>query len=445
MPSSSRPVASVFRMDVFFVLSFLSCRLNPPFDAPKRPLMRLPDFVSSIVRRRTRWVGMAFALVAVALLARWAVGRSVDAARVERRDVVETLVVNGRVLAQSRSDLGATVSGTVRSVDVEEGDRVAEGEVLVRLDDTEARAALREAEARVSQADARLALLRGTTEQENAEAVASAKAVVEEADAQYRRRSALHDEGVVSAEEVDSARRARDVARTALASAEARAKSTATGGSEARIARASLDEARAARASAAERLAKMDVRAPAPGVVVAKLVEPGEAVQPGKAVLSVILDRETRLIAQPDEKALASVHVGQRAKASADAYPDRSFDASVSYVSPAVDLQRGTFDVKFDVPDPPDYLKADMTLSIEIVTGERKNALVVATEAIRDLATDPWVLVIRGRRATRTAIVLGVRGDSASEVTSGLAEGDVVVVDIRVRAGDRVRPTYEEK
>ncbi len=123
------------------------------------------------------------------------------------------------------------------------------------------------------------------------------------------------------------------------------------------------DPAAAAVEAAAARLSQLRVLAPEPGVVLVRAVEPGDVVSPGKALLTLALDRETQILAQPDEKNLPALRVGQKARASADAFPDRSFPAEVISISPGVDVARGTVDVKLRVPAPPDELKTDMTLS----------------------------------------------------------------------------------
>ena len=340
-------------------------------------------------------------------------GPAVEAVRISRTDLLETLVVSGRVLARSKASLGSPVIGRVEAVLVEEGDRVKAGQVLARLDESEAAAALAEARARLerSRGAARLSA-------EEARTQAALGLAIEER--QLARVASLRAEGFVSEREEDDARRARDLARSALAAATANAAAAAAGGADERAAAAAV-------AFAEARLAQLRVLAPEAGVILVRSAEPGDVVSPGKVLLSMALDRETQLLAQPDEKNLPSLRPGQKARASADAFPARAFDAEVISISPGVDVARGTVDVKLRVPDPPAELKTDMTLSVELEVGKRTGALVVPLEAVRDAASEPWVLAVRGRRAVRTPVTLGARGGAVAEVVKGLAEGDVVV------------------
>ena len=97
-----------------------------------------------------------------------------------------------------------------------------------------------------------------------------------------------------------------------------------------------------------------------------RAVEPGDIVSPGKRLLVVNSSGETRLTAQIDEKNLPYLKIGQAARASSEAFPERSFAARLYYISPGVDITRGSVEARFRVPEPPDYLRADMTVSIDI-------------------------------------------------------------------------------
>ena len=352
-------------------------------------------------------------LALLAFGARALCGPAVEAVRISRTDLLETLVVSGRVLARSKASLGSPVIGRVEAVLVEEGDRVKAGQVLARLDESEAAAALAEARARLERS-------RGAARLSAEEAMTQAALGLAIEERQLARVASLRAEGFVSEREEDDARRARDLARSALAAATANAAAAAAGGADERAAAAAV-------AFAEARLAQLRVLAPEAGVILVRSAEPGDVVSPGKVLLSMALDRETQLLAQPDEKNLPSLRPGQKARASADAFPARAFDAEVISISPGVDVARGTVDVKLRVPDPPAELKTDMTLSVELEVGKRTGALVVPLEAVRDAASEPWVLAVRGRRAVRTPVTLGARGGAVAEVVKGLAEGDVVV------------------
>ena len=130
------------------------------------------------------------------------------------------------------------------------------------------------------------------------------------------------------------------------------------------------------------------------------------------------------------------------AKAVADAYPGQPFDAQLSYIAPAVDPQRGTVEVRLAVPNPPPFLRPDMTVSVELVGGVKKDTLVLPSGAVRDADREaPWALALQGGRAVRVPVKLGLRGVGAVEILDGLKEGDPVIPQTeKALPGDRVRP-----
>ena len=199
--------------------------------------------------------------------------------------------------------------------------------------------------------------------------------------------------------------------------------------------------------AAQARLAQTRVRAPTDARVLARLVEPGQIVQPGKALLSLALVGPTRLSAQVDERFLDQLAIDQSASVVADAFAGRRFAARVLSISPAVDPQRGAIEVKFALQgEAPAFLREDMTLSIEVETGRRARALILpAAVLIRTAdANIARVRVIENGRIEERDVALGLRTLGAAEVRLGLAEGDEVVRDPTVPLGQRARARVVE-
>jgi len=137
---------------------------------------------------------------------------------------------------------------------------------------------------------------------------------------------------------------------------------------------------------------------------------------------------DTELIVQIDEKNLRLLKLGQKALASADAYPDRRFAAEINFISPAVDPLRGSVEIRLRVPEPPDYLRQEMTISIDIETARHANALVVPADAVRDAGSpQPWLLVVRDGSVERQDVELGARSDGKIEIRKGIAVGEQIV------------------
>jgi HlyD family secretion protein len=372
-------------------------------------------------------------------------GPRILAERVLRADLVRTLVATGRVQTPYRVEIGAQVSGTATAVLVDRGDQVTQGQLLIRLEDSEARATLAQAAAAVAQAEARLREIEQVTSPVAEQALAQAQAIVENARRAHDRASQLRAAGVAPQSALDEARRALDVAEAQLRSVRTQAEGARPGGIARTLAETALRQARATLDVAEARFRYTVVRAPLDGTVIAREVDVGDAVQPGRALLTLSPEGDTEIVLRLDERNLGLVALGQPALASADAHPDRRFAAEVGFISPLVDPQRGSVEVKLRVPDPPAYLRQDMTVSVDIAVGRSDAALVVPATAVRDIGgPHPWALRIGpDGRAERRDLVLGLRGDDSVEVRAGLAEGDLVIPVAPpgrpVREGQRVR------
>lgn len=384
---------------------------------------------------------LALALLA-ALVAWWATRAPlVPAVSASMAPLVRTLQFSARVATQSRVEVGGTLTGRVLEVAVAEGAIVKEGDVLVRLQSAELRAALAQAQATEAQASARLAGLRSTGRSATQAAVAQATSVLLAAQAELQRTVDLVDKGFLSAARLDEVRRAVAVAQAQLDGARAQSAANAESGTEVVQAQAQLALASASRAAAEARLGETVLTAPADARVLSRMVEPGQIVQPGRALLGLALAGPLQLVAQVDERYLEQLQPGQVASVLADAYPTKRFTARVRSIAPLVDAQRGAIEVKLSLPQPvPAFLREDMTLSVEVQTARREQALVLPAEALRgDESAGPSVWLVRDGRVEARKVRLGLRTLDAVEILDGLGAGDLVLVGPAPQPGLRVR------
>ena len=369
-------------------------------------------------------------------------GPQVDALVVQSAPLVRTLQFSARVATLSRVDVGSTVTGRVAQVRVMEGTEVRQGDVLVQLESDELRAALAQAVAAERQAKARLEGLRSTGRTAAQAARAQADASLQAASASLARVQQLVAEGFYSPAQLDEARRAVDVARAQQLGAQAQLQATADAGTEVAQAQAQLALAQAATVAAQARLAQATLVAPADARVLVREVEPGQIVQPGKALLSLALAGPTQLVAQVDERFLEQLQLGQPAWVVADAFAAQRFAARVLSIAPAVDAQRGAIEVKFSIEQAPAFLREDMTLSVEVETARRERTLVLPQAALRGPAggDQASVLVLQDGRAQVRNVRLGLRTLDAVEVLGGLKESDTVLRGhASLQDGQRVR------
>ena len=396
---------------------------------------------------RSRILKRAAFLLAAAALAAYVgrnalLGTPVETVEVLRADLVQTVVASGRVMSPRRVRVGAVITGRVVAIPVTEGQAVKKGAELVLLEDKDVRAALAQAQAGVAQAEAKVRQLREVGLPAAQQALLQAEATLTQVRGQFDRTKRLQAQGFVGQSQLDDAQRNLDVAESQARAARVQVETNSTRGSDFAMAMTALEQARAAERVAQAKLPDMVVRAPVDGVLISRNVEVGDIVQPGKELFLLAPAGETQVIVQIDERNLSQLSLGQKALGSADAFPGRRFPAELIYINPGIDALRGSVEVRLRAPSPPDYLRQDMTVSVDIEVARRAQAVVAPTQAVRDATTaQPWVLAVRNGRAERVPVKVGLRGDGRLEVLEGATPGDALIPASLglITAGQKVR------
>ncbi len=396
--------------------------------------------------KRSRWrlVAAAIGLLGVALLTTYLLLRGPKVAVVQptRGRVTETVVSSGRVLAPAEINLGTLVTSTVGEVFVEEGDRVHVGQLLIQLEDSEMVAALSQAEAALVQAKAGRFELTKLSEPAARSNLQAAAATLADAKRTLSESKSLFESSFGTRADYDAAATAHALAKAQHRAAQLQFEATGSAGSQALLTSAGIAVATAQVERMTAQLARTRIESPVDGVVLARYLEPGDAVVAGTKLLLLSRTGDTRLVIEPDERNLARLALGQPAIASAEAFPSERFAAVVQYIAPSVDLQRGTIEVRLAVPEPPEYLKPHMTISVEVTIGEHDDTLLIPRQAVRELASDaPFVLVVEDQHVVQRPVRIGMRGDERVEVLDGLADDAWLIADetSKVASGDRVR------
>jgi HlyD family secretion protein len=370
-------------------------------------------------------VVLALAVIIIVLLATRTRVPVVEVAAVRPGgDAASTALLNasGYITPRRRATVAAKITARVLDVYVDEGMKVTEGQLLARLDDSDA---LRRLLAAKTQRDATAAQIKNL------------EVNLANAEREYKRQVELDKSGFTSTQELDAARTTAESLRAQIA--------------------ATREEVRAADAQIAVAQQDVDnctVRAPFAGVVVSKDAQRGEMVSPISAGggftrtgIATIVDMDSiEIEVDVNEAYIARVEPGQRVEAVLDAYPDWRIPAKVRTVIPTADRQKATVKVRiaFDKLDPrmlPDMGVKVSFLAGEPAAGQARAQAVVPREAVREIEGKPAVYVVRDGRLERRAVSLGNTGATDAEVTAGLSPGEQVVVGgpADLRDGQRVK------
>jgi HlyD family secretion protein len=365
---------------------------------------------------------LALALIYLGLTAELRPGqRDPDATyramRVERGDLLETVVASGTMEPLVRVPVIAEVSGIIAAVHVEEGDRVRRGQPLFELDRERlaARVAERRAELDLRRASARYDLV-GRAEAERDQKRRDRDRVAE-----------LHERSVASELELERAEHALRLAEIEVRDAHA----------EVAARRAAVAQARELLRQAQRDLDNAIIRAPIDGVVVEREGEIGRAIadvtSSGGTVIAVVADdRRIRLIAEVDENDIASVRVGQEALLSIDAFPGEEFAGRVRKISSAGSTAGNVsnFEIEVEV-ERDERLRVGMSSDARVVVREHHSVLLIPNLALVRNGSGPEVHVAdeSGSREGRLVTVsTGYSDGFQTIVEDGLREGDVILV-----------------
>jgi len=292
----------------------------------------------------------------------------VEPARSER--IVQTVDLVGTLLANESVTISPEIPGTIASIHFEEGDRVEEGDLLLRLDDSKLRARLREAEAAFALAESNL----GRSRQ-------------------------LLDRELISPSEHD-----QKVGEFAVAEATLNGRQ--------------------------EELRDATLLAPFAGIMGERRVSPGGYIETGEAVSTVVNVTPVRASFEVPERYFRKLSVGQTIELKVPAYPGLIFAGEVYFISPVIAPSSRTVLVKASVPNREMLLKPGMFGTLALSLDVREESVVVPESAVFQRGETPHLYVVSSDNRTELRpVTLGLRQAGAVEILSGLEAGETVIVE----------------
>jgi multidrug efflux pump subunit AcrA (membrane-fusion protein) len=358
-------------------------------------------------------------------------GLPVEVVKASLEEMIREIPLTGTIMPIKDSTIGVELSARVLEVNVTEGDMVRAGQVLVRLDDSAARARLQQAKAALTAAQKRLFVLKaGARTQERAVAkmaVAATKANVDKAALDLERSEELFKQGAVALERVDSDRNKYAVAMAQYESAKEQYSLMETGARKEEIeaAQADVKQAQAAVKLAQNDLAHTVLRAPITGLVYYKNIDVGQFPGTGDAVLKIATLNQVYFEATVPEKDLSSLSPGQQVNISVDALSGEQFAGRIERFWPTAGRD---FLARIAVINPKMELMPSMFARGNVLVEKHPRAIVVPKDALLDKDNGKMVYVVENNQALQRKVTLGLTNASLVEITSGVKEGEEVVV-----------------
>jgi HlyD family secretion protein len=395
-----------------------------------------PQHTTGFSRRPRLWTGIAVAALAIVLLAAFGSRQrdiSVLAAKATRQTIVSTVDTNGVVEPLNNFQAHAPLSAVVRQISVHEGQSVKPGELLLQLDDSDARAQEARAMAQVRAAEADLEALRaGGTREEvltNQTQLQTAKAELDAAQRSLSAMQRLEKQGAASAAEVKDAQTRLSVAQAQVDLLQKKLSSRFAQPEIAR-AQAQLDQAKAAHDAALDLLRQSNVRAPRAGTVYSVPVRQGQFVTAGDLLLQMADLGQVQVRAFVDEPEVGRLHHGQEVQVTWDALPGKSWQGQIIQV-PATIVTRGTRNVGeaiSRVDNTNGALLPNVNVTVKIVTDREADVLAVPREAVREQDGSSYVFEIRDGTLHMQSVATGLSNRTNIQITKGLSEGAEVAM-----------------
>lgn len=350
------------------------------------------------MKKRTSWTVVAFLVIAGLAVAGWALlpGRSrgkepaLKTARVVRRDIGSTVIATGIIkpMVGAEVKVGSRVSGVVKRLRAQIGDRVAAGQVIAELDDAELQTKLNL----------------------NVATLEKSKADREYSRSNLERLRPLFEKKFVSEQELDQAENGVKVTEAQVGQAQANVE----------LARVQLEYAR--------------IYAPVSGVIASISTQEGETVAASFAAptfVNIIDLGRLEVQAYVDETDIGRIGEGQEAAFTVDTYAETEFRGKVTAIYPKAVIQDNVVNyvVTIGITDAQGRtLRPEMTANVTVFLEKRENALVVPTPAVFRDGGERFVTVLENAVRERRKVKVGWRDGAYTEILEGLVEGETVVI-----------------
>ena len=314
--------------------------------------------------------------------------------------ITSYLDVTGTTLPLEKAKMGSKVEGTITQILVDEGDTIKKRQILFRLDSKDFLLDIEHAKAVLASAQA---------EREKAEHD------LEQKENDWKRLSALFERRVIAKHQYDSMKASFSMAQAAVKACESQIKQR----------KAELDLAE-------KRYQDSVVKAPFDGVVTKKMLNEGEISSLWAynwEVLEVMDLSKIKIESDISEKHKTQVREGTEANIEVDALPGRKFTGIISIVNPMVDPKERTFLVKIVIPNPERLLTAGMFARIRLLVEEKEGVITIPVHDVLERSDGHFVFVVKNGVAEQRKISVGISNGDWIEVTGGLKEGEIIVIE----------------
>jgi len=347
------------------------------------------------------------------------------------RELPRFFEATGSLTGDQQTDVAPSMAGKVTVIGVDLGSYVKRGQMIVRLDDVDAKLRVQQAQAQVEQmkaalrqAEEKAGIRPGQTFDPNkVPEVANARVALELAEKTLRRAEKLIESGDISRELYDRQKAQRDQLNEAYESAVSLARQNFAAVA---TARANVANAESQLALAQRNLSYALVFSPIDGYVSERTADLGEYVSPSAKVATIVRINPLRVRIDIPEQAIPAVSVGQSVSVTTSAWPDRNFSGRIARISPNVTPTSRTLTVEAEIENSSGVLKPGQFATVRILQSRAEPAVLVPSRAVRTESGVSRVFVIKDGRAQERLVQLGQTEGDLVEIKGGIAADEKV-------------------
>ncbi len=360
-------------------------------------------------------------------------GTAVRAEKVARQEIASVISTNGKIEPVDSFEAHAPAPAIVKNVLVTEGDHVKAGQLLVQLDDADARAQAARALSQLRSAEASLqAVKTGGTQEElltNRADLAKAQAERDDAQRNLQATQKLRQNGAASPAEVEAAQNRLQKAEADVHLLQSKLTGRFSSPEVAKV-EASAAEARAAYAAAEDLLKHSNVTAPFAGTVYQLPVKRGGYVNAGELLVQVANLEKVRVRAFVDEPEIGRLAKGQAVEVKWDAMPGRNWQGSLTRVPTSVTMvgTRTVGEITSEIDNADHKLLPNVNVNVGIITARHENTLTVSREAVHDMDGKRYLYTIDKDKLQQQEIQTGISSLTRVEVVKGISDGAQVAL-----------------
>lgn len=397
------------------------------------------------------WRGIIIAILAVILLAAFISSRKSDVAvrvdHVTKQDLITTISTNGKVEPIANFEAHAPAATTVRKIYVREGQHVRQGDMLMQLDDADARAQAARALFQVKSAEAdQNAVQSGGTQEEvlnTKSELVKAQAERDSAQKNYDALQKLAQTGAAAPAEVREAANRLTAAQAQLKVLQDKQQDRYSRPEVNRV-EAQSQQAQASYTAAQDLLRHSEIRAPFEGTVYSIPIKQGEYVQQGELLIQLANLRRVQVRAFVDEPELGKLAVAQPVTVTWDALPGKLWRGDITQMPYTITTYgtRNVGQVLCGVDNEDSRLLPNINVTVNVSIANKKDVVTIAREGLHEDENGRYVYVIRNGRLERQPVEAGIANNTRIEITNGVQPGELIALN-SMNAATPLRPGLE--